>query len=126
MELGKPGWLAALLAEATTEHEADVSASAPERSLGSARAKARAYLRRVLRSSGLLYGTPQHAGGSKVGAAPEEILFVAVLRTLVRIALDIAVLSDAPPRPRVEQVLLVLAANTELSAIAEEIQKKIA
>ena len=49
-------------------------------------ARARRYLRGIFRESGLLYGTPSHATAGS--GAPEETLFLAVLRTLTRVALD--------------------------------------
>jgi hypothetical protein len=124
MDLGKPGWLATLLAEAIDQHKPEHPVLDP--SLRSGRARARAYLRRVLRQSGLFYGTPQLIAAARPGAAPEEVLFVAVLRTLVRIALDIAVLCDAPPGPRREQVLLLLAATCGLFDVAQSVEEKIA
>ncbi len=101
MDLGKAGWLSTLLEEALEAHARapalSLPLSLPESSSG--RARAREYLRQMLRESGLLYGTPAHAGagaqeasaGSAGMGAPEELLFLAVVRTLARMALDIAI-----------------------------------
>jgi hypothetical protein len=121
MELGKSGWLSSLLTDEVLKHVPPVAAARP---LRSGRARARHYLRGVLRESGLLYGTPQGVAPAG-GQAAEEVLFLAVLRTLVRIALDIAVLEEAPPGPRREQVLLLLAATTGQLREASEIDRQI-
>ena len=111
MELGRRGWLSKLLEAEIAVHRPDqlsrsVIAAAP---LPSSRARARRYLKGIFRESGLLYGTPSDSSPS--AGAPEEALFVAVLKTLSRVALDVAVLSEAPAAPRKEQVLLLLAAT---------------
>jgi DnaJ-domain-containing protein 1 len=148
--------------------------------LKSGRAQSRAYLRRTLRESGLLYGTPVStakaaaasrspaAGATRSAAAtrsvattkaelltseprraelrraeppederaedgraderrqgPEEVLFLAVLRTFCRMSLDIAVLEDAAPGPRPEQALLLLAALGDRLDDAADIHRRI-
>lgn len=112
MELGKRGWLAKLLEAQVAVHVPDqLSRSALEAlALTSRPARARRYLKGIFRESGLLYGTPSLAAPS-AGGAPEETLFLGVLRTLSRVALDVAFLCDAPPAPRREQLLLLLAAT---------------
>lgn len=140
MDLGKAGWLSSLLEEAVAAHErapgAVVPPALPESSSG--RARARAYLRRMLRASGLLYGTPAEGGGglprepesaeSSQTGAPEEVLFRAVVRTLARMALDIAALAGAPEGSRREQLLLLCAVLTgqldEAEAIEEKVRQK--
>ncbi len=64
----------------------------------------------MLRESGLLYGTPQQQHEAPTGAGPEEALFLAVLRQLCRLALDVAVLTGAPRGPREGQLLVLFAA----------------
>ncbi len=137
MDLGKAGWLSSLLEEAVVAHarapEPVVPPGLPESSSG--RARARAYLRRMLRASGLLYGTPAEGGGglpaegvaSEPGGtgAPEEVLFRAVMRTFARMALDIAHLAGAPPGPRAEQLLLLFAVLTGQLDEAQAIEEKL-
>lgn len=94
------------------------------------RARARAYLRGMLRESGLLYGTPVSAsrpslpGNAKI-QGPEEVLFLAVLRTFCRLGLDIAVLVEGAPGPRPEQLLLLFAALAHRLDDAEDIHRRI-
>ena len=125
MELGKRGWLAKLLDAEVAAHRPDhESRSAIEAaSLSSRPARARRYLRGIFRESGLLYGTPSHATAGS--GAPEETLFLAVLRTLTRVALDVAQLADTPPAPRREQLLLLLAATFGRLNDAEEVHQRI-
>ena len=125
MELGKRGWLSKLLDAEIDAHRPDqLSRSAIAcKPLPTPRARARRYLRGIFRESGLLYGTPSSA--QPVVGAPEEALFVAVLRTLCRVALDVAVLVEAVPAPRREQLLLVLAATFGQLDDAEEIHRRI-
>lgn len=119
LDFSKAGWLLPLLDEVMA------SASAPSlepaaSSLGSGRARARAYLRRTLRASGLLYGTPADAPTPEELSPPtefqaralEEQLFRAVVKTLTRLALDLAHLVDAPAGPRGDQLLLLFAVLT--------------
>jgi uncharacterized membrane protein YebE (DUF533 family) len=136
MDLGKAGWLSSILGEAVAAH-ADVPTLAlaptlPEGSPG--RARARAYLRRMLRASGLLYGTPAdnkppategEAPESPKVRAPEEQLFLAVVRTLARMALDIALLTGAPPGRREDQLLLLFAMLTGELEVAKAIDAKL-
>jgi uncharacterized membrane protein YebE (DUF533 family) len=136
MDLGKAGWLSSMLEEAVAAH-AGVPTLAPALSLpeGShGRARARIYLRRMLRASGLLYGTPAdnkpQAGEGEPAAspkarAPEEQLFLAVVRTLARMALDIAVLTGAPAGRREDQLLLLFAMLTGELEMARAIDAKL-
>ncbi len=137
MDLGKAGWLSSLLEEAVAAHERApdpvVPPGLPESCSG--RARARAYLRRMLRASGLLYGTPAEDGRGRLAqgvasettgmGAPEELLFRAVVRTLARMALDIAHLAGAPPGPRREQLLLLFAVLTGQLDEAQAIEEKL-
>jgi hypothetical protein len=135
MDLGKAGWLSSILEEAVAAH-ASVSTPAVLPALSetsSGRARARAYLRQMLRASGLLYGTPAEGtpspeGGPPAGnqaRAPEEQLFLAVVRTLARMALDIALLTSAPVGPREDQLLLLFAVFTGELEVAEAIDAKL-
>lgn len=112
MELGKSGWLAALIAEVVQAHDAKTRATLVPSPELPPRARARSYLRRVLRESGLLYGTPTEVSSSAAVTprAAEEVLFIAVMRTFVRIALDIAVITKAPKADRAIQTLTLFAA----------------
>ncbi|MFN0063948.1 MAG: hypothetical protein ACKVPX_15685 [Myxococcaceae bacterium] len=87
--LGQTGWLSALLREALSSPSA-----APE----AQEAHARVYVKHVLRESGLHYGTPALPPDTTAAqeGTPDEQLFLSVLRTLVRIALDVAALSGVP------------------------------
>ncbi len=121
MDLGKAGWLSSILEEVVAAH-AGVSTPAVSPGLtpgSSGRAQASAYLRQMLRATGLLYGTPAEGvlPEAEVPAngqvrAPEEQLFLAVVRTLARMALDIALLTGAPLGPREDQLLLLFAVLT--------------
>jgi uncharacterized membrane protein YebE (DUF533 family) len=136
MDLGKAGWLSSILGEAVAAHAGvptlALSPTLPEGSPG--RARARAYLRRTLRASGLLYGTPADnkaqeaeaaAPASPKARAPEEQLFLAVVRTLARMALDIAVLTGAPAGRRQDQLALLFAMLTGEVELAETIDTKL-
>ncbi|MFL5355414.1 TerB family tellurite resistance protein [Archangium sp.] len=135
MDLGKTGWLSSLLEESVAAHaRAPAPVVAPGLSdSSSGRARARSYLRRMLRASGLLYGTPADGGTPGEGTspelsstgAPEEVLFRAVVRTFARMALDIASLAGAPEGPRREQLLLLLAVLTNQLDEAEALQEKV-
>ncbi len=135
MDLGKAGWLSSLLEESVAAH---VRAPAPVVPPGlsdasSGRAHARSYLRRMLRASGLLYGTPADGGVPIEGVssessgtvAPEEVLFRAVVRTFARMALDIAALAGSPQGPRREQLLLLFAILTGQLDEAQAIEEKV-
>ncbi|MBN1205722.1 MAG: hypothetical protein JXB05_12465 [Myxococcaceae bacterium] len=139
MDLGKAGWLSSILEEVVEAHRSvSVPAATPglSGSHSSGRARARAYLRQTLRASGLLYGTPTEgpppaegtppagAAGGRV-RAPEEQLFLAVVRTLARMALDIALLTGAPLGPRADQLLLLLATLAGELDLAESIAAKL-
>jgi hypothetical protein len=128
MHLGKAGWLSSLLEESVAAHGRApgllVPLELPESLSG--RARARAYLRRMLRASGLLYGTPADGvGGLPAEGAPEELLFRAVVRTLARMALDIASLAGAPVGPRREQLLLLFAVLTGQLDEAQALEEKL-
>jgi uncharacterized membrane protein YebE (DUF533 family) len=139
MDLGKAGWLSSILEEAVVAHR-NVSAPAVTPGLSetssSGRARARDYLRRTLRASGLLYGTPAEktqppeedftsSGPHGKARAPEEQLFLAVMRTLARMALDIARLIEAPTPPSEDHLLLLFAVFTGELDVAEAIAAKL-
>ena len=127
MRLGKAGWLEQLVREVVTGHRVDLRSPSFQRAMEvpPGRGRARRYVRDMLRESGLLYGTPQVAPATVEGQGPEEQLFLAVLRTFCRLALDVAVLVDAPPGPRAEQVMLLLAAVIGRLDDAEEVHRRI-
>lgn len=135
MDLGKAGWLSSMLEESVAAHMRAPTPVVPPglSDPSSGRARARSYLRRMLRASGLLYGTPADGGVSSAGgssesagtAAPEEVLFRAVMRTFARMALDIAVLAGAPLGPRREQLLLLFAVLTGQLEEAQAIEEKL-
>ncbi|WP_233609500.1 TerB family tellurite resistance protein [Corallococcus sp. AB049A] len=116
---GRGTWLATLLADVVAAH-ARAPAPVPAPPLpdaGSGRARGRAFLRRTLRASGLVYGTPVPLPSPVDGGEPADVparavedeLFHAVVRTLARMALDLARVMDAPEGPRVEQLLVLFA-----------------
>ncbi len=128
MQLGQRGWLQKLLKESIASHRIDsMSQSLRDASkLSSGRARARRYLRGYLRESGLLFGTPStREHFAKRNDPPEEALFIAVLQTFSRLALDIAALVDAAPGPRAEQILVLLAALIHRTDEAEDIHRRI-
>jgi hypothetical protein len=140
MVLGKAGWLAALL-DAEVGRHAPPTPPPSTLALPSGRARARAYVGWLLRHSGLLYGTPAGAPAAPAGGAageeatgmgaagagaPEETLFLAVVRTFARVALDVAHLMRAPAGPRREQLLLLVAALAGRHDHAELIQRRLA
>ena len=127
MKLGKAGWLATLLGEVVASHSPQGSAAVPGNLAGSRRARARAYLRRSLRESGLLYGTPaSESAASGPAGAPgrEETLFLAVVRTFARIALDLCWLLGVA-RPRAEELLVLFAVLPGQLEAAEEIDRRL-
>jgi DnaJ-domain-containing protein 1 len=125
MHLGKRGWLEALIRAAVEQHQPAVM-KAPAPRLNTGRAKARWHLRQVLRESGLLYGTPVSvAAPAPSGQGPEEVLFLAVLRTFCGMAMDLAGLVEASPGPRPEQLLLLFAALIHRLDDAEEMHRRI-
>lgn len=133
MELGKAGWLKALLDEAVramaaaSEPNAPPSPLTPRSTLPTGRARARAYLRRCLRESGLLYGTPldrrEQPDAKKQG--PEEVLFLAVVRTLARIGLEIAALTGSPAAQRRDRLLAVFAVLVNHVDDAAELERRV-
>ncbi len=126
MKLGKTGWLSELLRAEISAHASDDARRLDASNAGgSARARARAWLRRSVHESGLSFGTPR-AVQVDSGGSPEEVLFLAVVRTLARLALDLAVLTHAPPGPRDEQLLVLLATMTGHFSEAEQMARAIA
>jgi hypothetical protein len=125
VEFGRKGWLKDVLERAVTAHVRDETSTAAKKSAALYRplARARAYLRLALRESGLLYGTPSKGGDAGRGA--EEKLFLAVLESLCRIGLDLAFRVQAPPGPRVEQLLLLFAAMAGRLEDAEDIHRRV-
>lgn len=126
------GWLSEMVTEVVRTHTPDVTSASAKHALqlSPGPARARRYLRGILRESGLLYGTPS-LGAVSDGApgprpsGPEEQLFLAVLRTCARIALDLAVFADAPPGPRREQLLGLFAAWSHRLDDAEDVHRRI-
>jgi hypothetical protein len=113
---GKGTWLAALLADVVAAHEKAPAPDVPPSLSG--RARGRALLRRTLRASGLVYGTPVPLPAPVDGGEPQDTpapaatdaaLFHAVVRTLARMGLDLARVMEAPPGPRAEQLLVLFA-----------------
>ncbi len=127
MALGKQGWLEQIIrgVVGTWTPDVDSRSAVVARELPPGQARARRYVRGILRESGLLFGTPNTPtlGGDTTG--PEEELFLAVLRVFTRIALDVAAFADAAPGPRPEQVLLLFAALSHRLDDAEEIHRRI-
>ncbi|WP_338869792.1 hypothetical protein [Myxococcus stipitatus] len=134
LDFSKAGWLAPLLNEAVAAH---MGAPAPEETalrLGSGRARARAYLRRTLRASGLLYGTPADPPAAVDAVSDPELqagaqgerLFHAVVRTLALMALELARQVGAPDSARVEQLLVLFAVLSGELALAESLAERIA
>lgn len=128
MHLGKAGWLSTLLAQAVTAHDARAAKPLLEGAAAtlSTRAQARVYLRRVLRKSGLLYGTPASGATAVESSAPEEQLFLAVVRTYAKIALDIAAIARAPAGASADQLLFLFATLTADIGLAEDVRKALA
>ncbi len=128
MEMGKRGWLRRVLLEAVAAHRPDEASQSllEARAMASGSGSARRYLRGILRESGLLYGTPSASPLASVDTkGPEEVLFLAVLRTFCRVGLDIAVLAEGAPGPRAEQLLLLLAAMYRQLDDAQDIHRRI-
>jgi len=121
-----------LLAETVAFEAGAPAPAAPP--LGSGRARARAYLRRTLRASGLLYGTPADTPAASEVAPPtelharalEEQLFRAVVRTLALMALELGRLVEAPAGARAEQLLLLFAVLTGELDLAEALDARLA
>lgn len=129
MRLGKRGWLQQLLRSVVENHRPDLASQSfkAAAALPTGRARARRYLKGILRESGLLFGTPSTTPTEAPleGQGPEELLFLAVLRTFSRIGLDIALLAEAAPGPRPEQLLLLVAALIHRLDDADEIHRRI-
>lgn len=128
MKLGNAGWLATLLSEVVAENRPERAPQTLEglHPAASGRARARAYLRRAMREGGLLYGTPAFPAAPVPDLAPQGVLFLSVLRTLARIALDVADIVGAPAGPRQEQLLVLLAVLAGQVEEAEEIDQWLA
>ena len=112
MWFGSSEWLFDLLRDAVASHRADEEVPRlNEAAAGPVpRARARAYLKQIVRETGLLFGTPAQPSTAQPNAkAAEDQLLLAVVGTYARIALDIANLMKAPEGPRLEQLLLLLA-----------------
>lgn len=123
MRLEKPGWLEGLLREAVSQHRPPRVDPKLLEGLKTPQARARAALRELFRSSGLAYGTPLTP--SAPDTQPELVLFEAVLRTLCTLGLDLAVLVEAAPGPRAEQLLLLFAAMTGRLQEAADLHRRI-
>jgi len=118
MGFGQSGWFTALLEQELGEHQPLEDARAPGQS---PRARARAHVRMVLHHSGLLYGTPEKVD-HPIGMTREEQLSLAVLRTLVRLALDLADIAGLGPERRVERLTILFAAWSGHLRLAETLQ----
>lgn len=127
MQLGKPGWLKTLLETAVVGHAPDTTSAAALDAvrLSPGPARARRYLRLALRESGLIYGTPADRAGSTGTGGSEEKLYLSVLAALCRIGLNVAHKVEAPPGPRLEQLLLLLAAMAGRLDDAEQMHRRI-
>jgi len=112
MWFGPSEWLFDLLRDAVASHRADEEVPRLDQADAGPvpRARARAYLKQIVRETGLLFGTPAQPSTALPNArAAEEQLLLAVVGTYARIALDIASLMKAPEGPRLEQLLLLFA-----------------
>ena len=110
MDFTKPGWLLRLLDDVVARRVGAPAPEAPAPALARPTACARAYLHRALRNSGLVYGTPELLPEERpADATPAQRLFLAILRTLARFALDSAVLFDVPAGPRPQQLARMFA-----------------
>ena len=118
MGFGQSGWFTALLEQELERHQPLEDARAPGTS---PRARARTHVRMVLHDSGLLYGTPEHVE-HPAGMTREEQLSLAVLRTLVRLALDLADIAGLGPERRVERLTILFAAWSGHLRLAETLQ----
>jgi hypothetical protein len=118
MGFGQSGWFTALLEQEVAQHQPLEDARAPGIS---PRARARAHVRMVLQDSGLLYGTPEQVE-HPTGLTREEQLSLAVLRTLARLALDLADISGLGPERRVERLTILFAAWSGHLRLAETLQ----
>jgi hypothetical protein len=118
MGFGQSGWFTALLEQELERHQPLADARDPGIS---PRARARTHVRMVLHDSGLLYGTPEHVE-HPAGMTREEQLSLAVIRTLVRLALDLADISGLGPERRVERITILFAAWSGHLRLAETLQ----
>jgi len=118
MGFGQSGWFTALLEQELAQHQPLEDARAPGLS---PRARARTHVRMVLQDSGLLYGTPEQVESS-AGMTREEQLSLAVLRTLARLALDLADICGLGPERRVERITILFAAWSGHLRLAETLQ----
>jgi hypothetical protein len=75
----------------------------------------------VLQDSGLLYGTPEQLADA-AGMTREEQLSLAVLRTLVRLALDLADIAGLGPERRAERLTILFAVWSGHLRLAETLQ----
>lgn len=125
MPLGTRGWLLETVTDVVKGYSPGEARQwvAAHGAGKSSHARTRRYLREALRASGLLYGTP--AGVAPQGRGAEEALFFALVRTLCRVGLDLAVVAEAPPGPRAEQLLLVFATLAGRLDEAEDIHRRI-
>jgi len=121
-DLPRAGWLLALLDEVVRQEAAALPEAGQK---GRPVARARAYLHRALRESGLVYGTPELPEGAAPGGAPERALFLAILRTLGRLALDAARILEIPPGPRAVQLLRIFAAWAGALDAADEVADRL-
>ncbi|WP_328707044.1 hypothetical protein [Citreicoccus inhibens] len=131
LHFGKAGWLTVLLDEAVSSHARAPAPEAPEGFPSPGRAQARAYLQRTLRASGLLYGTPAESALAEGAEAPSPDamagqLFQAVVRTLARMALDVARLVGAPPVTGREPLLVLFAVLAGELELARDIDARLA
>jgi hypothetical protein len=118
MAFGRSGWFKALLESEVAQHQ-----PLELRTGVRPRALARAHVREVLQDSGLLYGTPETREADVTGT-PEERLFLAVLRTLVQLALDLADIAGLGPERRVERMAVLFAAWIGDLALAESCSRR--
>lgn len=125
MNLGKSGWLPQLLETAAKSHASDRVRKLELPAQSSPRARAREWLRRGMCESGLRFGTPRELGPSE-GGSPEEVLFLAVVRTFAELALDLAVIVGAAPARRDQQLLVLFAALNGHFEDAEELARRVA
>ena len=118
MGFGQSGWFTALLETELEQHQPLVDARAPGQS---PRARARTHVRQVLQDSGLLYGTPEQVEHA-VGMTREEQLSLAVLRTLVRLGLDLADICGLGPERRAQRLTILFAVWSGHLRLAETLQ----
>ena len=123
MDLPKTGWLLPLLEDVVA---AQARAPAPEPpALARPVARARAFLHRALRESGLVYGTPEIPEGASTDEAPERALFLAIVRTLGRLGLEAAIILQVAAGPRALQLARIFAAWAGALDAADEVADRI-